>query len=87
MIYIIRTNTYPFGTYEPPLSLEEEIKINETADCRIIGLTLETRPDSFCGPEVMKRLFDYGVMVALVIQLGVQTIYDDILKQFEGVTN
>ena len=30
-------NTYPFGTYRPPLSLEEEIKINETADCRIIA--------------------------------------------------
>ena len=74
-------NTYPFGTYRAPLSLEEEIKINETTECRIIGLTLETRPDSLCGPEgdeEVIRLRSYG---CTRLQLGVQTIYNDILKR------
>ena len=74
-------NTFPYGTYRHPLSLEEEIRLNETAGCRIIGLTLETRPDSLCGPEgdlEIIRLRSYG---CTRLQLGVQTIYDDILKR------
>ena len=38
-------NVYPFINSRKMLSLEEEQNINMTADIRIIGYTLETRPD------------------------------------------
>lgn len=57
------------------LSLDEEIKINETAKCRLIGVTIETRPDCIT-PEELMRLRRYGVTR---VQLGIQHIDDDIL--------
>jgi elongator complex protein 3 len=51
-------------------------KINETAKHRIIGLTLETRPD-FVTPEEIKHLRDLG---CTRIELGAQTVNDKILK-------
>ena len=57
------------------LPLEEEIKINETAKSRIIGITIETRPDHITKEELI-RLRRYGVTR---VQLGVQHIDDDIL--------
>ena len=60
-------------------SLEEEININETAKCRIIGLTLETRPDCINKSEIM--LFrKYG---CTRVQIGIQHINDDILKYIQ----
>ena len=50
-------------------------KINETAEHRIVGLTLETRPD-FVTPEEIKHLRELG---CTRIELGVQTIDDKIL--------
>lgn len=41
------------------LSLAEEQTINETAGCRIIGITLETRPDFITLTEI-KRFREYG---------------------------
>ena len=73
-------NTFPLGTFREPLSLEREIEINETSKSRIIGLTLETRPDSLLGIEgddEIKRLRSYG---CTRLQLGIQSIYDDVLK-------
>ena len=73
-------NTFPFGTIRYPQSLEREIEINEIAKSKIIGLTLETRPDSLLGKqgdEEIKRLRSYG---CTRLQLGIQTIYDDVLK-------
>ena len=58
------------------LSLDEEIKINETASCRIIGLTPETRPDQI-NYSTIKFLRKIG---ATRVQLGVQHINDEILK-------
>lgn len=58
------------------LSLEEEIKINETAPCRVIGLTPETRPDQI-NYSTIKFFRKIG---ATRIQLGVQHINDDILR-------
>lgn len=58
-------------------SLEEEIKINETADCRIIGLTLETRPDKITPKELIK-FRKFGVTR---VQMGVQHFDDDVLKR------
>ncbi|MFH1457167.1 MAG: tRNA uridine(34) 5-carboxymethylaminomethyl modification radical SAM/GNAT enzyme Elp3, partial [Patescibacteria group bacterium] len=57
-------------------SLEEAKKINETADHRVVGLTLETRPDYIDEKEV-ERMRNFG---ATRVELGVQTVYDDILK-------
>lgn len=51
-------------------------KKNETARHRIIGLTLETRPD-YIKPAEIKRMRDLG---CTRVELGVQSIYDDILK-------
>ena len=41
-------------------SLKEEIQENETADCKIIGLSVETRPDHI-NPDVLKRFRKYGI--------------------------
>ena len=57
-------------------TLEEEQRINETAAVRCIGLTIETKPDwgfASHGLELLKQ----GVTR---IELGIQTVYDDILK-------
>jgi len=59
------------------LSLEDEIIINETAKCRIIGLTLETRPDCINKYEI-ERFRKYN---CTRVQLGVQHIDDEILTK------
>ena len=56
-------------------SLKEAQKLNEKAKHRIVGLTLETRPD-FITPEEIKRMRKVG---CTRVELGVQSIYDDIL--------
>jgi ELP3 family radical SAM enzyme/protein acetyltransferase len=59
------------------LSLTEEKKINETALVRIIGLTLETRPDQITSEQIA-RLHYYG---CTRVQLGVQHTDDRILRR------
>jgi len=61
----------------PPLSIQEEIKINETAQVRVIGITIETRPDSI-DPEHLIELRECGVTR---VQIGLQHTDDDILKK------
>ena len=61
----------------PIKTLEEEITENETAEYRIIGLTLETRPDNIT-PDNIK---DYNRWNVTRIQIGVQQFNDDILKK------
>lgn len=56
--------------------LTSEIAENETAEYRIIGLTLETRPDNITKSNIVNYL-RYGVTR---IQLGEQTDNDDILQ-------
>jgi len=58
-------------------SLKSAQKRNETAKNRVIGLTLETRPD-FVTPKEIKHLRELG---CTRVELGVQSIYDDILKK------
>lgn len=58
-----------------PLSLEEEQKINEDAKYKIIGLTLETRPD-YINPTEIKRMRKLGTTR---VQLGVQHTDNKIL--------
>ena len=57
-------------------SLEEAIKRNETAKQRIIGLTIETRPDLVTF-ERCKRLRELGVTR---IEMGVQSTDDEVLN-------
>lgn len=57
-------------------SLEQQQKINEKAKHRIVGLSIETRPDYINQPEI-KRLRVLGVTR---VELGVQSIYDEVLK-------
>ena len=65
-------------------SLEEEKKINEKTQCKIIGLTLETRPDCITKEELV-RFRKYG---CTRVQLGIQHTNDDILKKINrGHTN
>lgn len=61
----------------PPEALEFEKRQNQTARTRVIGLTLETRPDTIDADEI-KRLRSYG---CTRVQLGVQHLNDNILQQ------
>ena len=59
------------------LSLEEEIKLNEDAPIHIIGLTIETRPDTITLDE-LKLFRKYNVTR---VQIGVQHTDNKILKK------
>jgi ELP3 family radical SAM enzyme/protein acetyltransferase len=61
----------------PMRSLEEEKRHNETAQFRIIGLTLETRPDMITKEAIL----DYLRWGVTRIQLGIQHYDDAILKK------
>ena len=68
------------NTYEnerPILSIEEEIKINETGKFRIIGLTIETRPDFITNQSIQ----DYRRWGVTRVQIGVQHYDDNILQK------
>lgn len=56
--------------------LKKEQKINEKTKNRIVGISVETRPDLINEKEIllMRKL---GITM---VELGVQTIFDDILK-------
>lgn len=57
--------------------LAKEQKINETSSCRIISITLETRPDMINIQEI-KRFREYG---CTRVQIGIQHINDEILTR------
>ncbi|EDY34587.1 histone acetyltransferase, ELP3 family [Aciduliprofundum boonei T469] len=58
-------------------NLEEAQLINEDAKNRCIGLTVETRPDWFMEKEI-----DFALKLgATRVELGIQTVYDDILEK------
>tara|TARA_Y100000389_G_scaffold66310_2_gene62415 strand:+ start:86 stop:1858 length:1773 start_codon:yes stop_codon:yes gene_type:complete len=56
--------------------LETEILLNETANVRVIGLTLETRPDTITLDEI-KKFREFG---CTRVQMGMQHTDDKILK-------
>ena len=56
--------------------LQEAHACNETAASRCIGLTIETKPDCFVGPEVEGTLR----LGTTRVELGVQTTHDDVLR-------
>lgn len=57
-------------------TLASEQKKNETAKCRIIGLTLETRPDYIDAAEIL----NFRQLGCTRVELGVQSIFNPILK-------
>jgi len=57
-------------------NLKEAQKLNERVKHRIVGLSIETRPD-FINEKEIKKLRELGVTM---VELGVQSIYDDVLK-------
>ncbi len=56
--------------------LERAQKLNEKARHRIVGLSIETRPDFINEKEIL-WLRKLGITM---VELGVQSIYDDVLK-------
>lgn len=58
-------------------NIELAKKLNEKARHRLVGLTIETRPDFINEKEIRKLRF-YGVTR---VELGVQSIYDDVLMK------
>jgi len=57
--------------------LEKEQKINEKAKQRIVGISIETRPDFIDGKEI----FNLRKLGVTMVELGVQTVFDGILKK------
>jgi len=57
-------------------TLFEAKKINETAACRIIGLTFETRPD-WASLDELNWMLEMG---ATKIEFGIQSVFNDILE-------
>jgi len=70
-------NIYYDAEKRPMKSLEEEIICNENAKLHIIGLTLETRPDTI-NIEEIKRFRKFN---ATRIQLGIQHTDNKVLKK------
>jgi elongator complex protein 3 len=58
-------------------SMEELQKLNESAKNRLVEISVETRQD-YINVHEIKRLRDLGITK---VELGVQSIYDDILKK------
>jgi len=57
-------------------SLEKLQQKNEKAKCRIIGITIETRPD-YINIKEIRRMRKLGITR---VELGVQSIYNNVLK-------
>jgi elongator complex protein 3 len=69
-------NDFPRSIKKTKTTLEREQKRNETAKSRIIGLTLETRPD-YIDKKELEKMRNFG---CTRIEIGVQHIDDKVLK-------
>lgn len=58
-------------------TLEEAIRLNETAPNRCVGLTIETRSD-FCDEKIISEILGYGTTR---VEIGVQSTSNSILKK------
>ena len=58
-------------------NLIEEQKKNETSKIKCVALTIETKPD-WCKQKEINKSLELGTTR---VELGVQTLYDDILKK------
>ena len=70
-------NTFWETTPRPRLTLEKERDLNRDADCKIIGLTLETRPDTINEAQIIRA----RRLGCTRFQIGIQHLDDDILKK------
>lgn len=70
-------NNYPNYKKLEANNLAKEQKKNENAKCRIVGISVETRPDYINEKEII-RLRKLGVTR---VELGVQSVYDDVLDK------
>lgn len=68
-------NAGPDGENQPAQTLAEAQKINETAKHRVVGLTLETRPD-YINEKELQQMREFG---CTRVEVGVQNIYDEVL--------
>jgi ELP3 family radical SAM enzyme/protein acetyltransferase len=78
----IREVYYAANTYydkRDMLSLEEELTMNESAKIHIIGLTLETRPDTITLNEIR----EFRRYNCTRVQLGVQHTDNEVLKKIK----
>lgn len=57
-------------------TLEEVKKLAESSKRRVIGITIETRPD-YCKKEHVDQMLDYGTTR---VEIGIQTVYDEIFQ-------
>ena len=65
---------------EKPAKTLEEAQLNaENSKIRNVGLTFETRPD-YCKKQHINYMLAFG---ATRVEIGVQSIYDEILKKVE----
>ena len=92
--YLARQKYTDFNQVRNMKSLEEEKLINETAINRIIGLTIETRPDYVAPINKKNKQIDFSQIKLFRkigvtrVQIGVQTTKDNILKKINrGCTN
>lgn len=69
-------NTYSERTPREPLSIEEEKTLNTDGVHRIIGITVETRPDCVNAAEI-RKFRRWGVTR---VQIGIQHTDDEILR-------
>lgn len=79
--FIYCVNTYFDEEKREPLSIREEIELNKTAQIKIIGICVETRPDTLVdehGETWLRRFREWGVTR---VQLGVQHTNNEILKK------
>ncbi len=65
-----------FGGKEIAENLEDAERLNERAGVRCVGVTFETRPD-YAREEHILDMLRYG---GTKVELGVQSIYDDVLE-------
>jgi len=69
-------NDYPHSVKSKKNNLVKEQDRNEKSKYRIVGLTLETRPDYIDEKEIL----NFRNLGCTRVELGVQSIYDDVLK-------
>lgn len=67
-------NLYDALNFKESESLDEAKKENESAKQRMVGLTIETRPD-FCLRTHIQDLLHYG---CTRVEIGVQSVYEDV---------
>jgi ELP3 family radical SAM enzyme/protein acetyltransferase len=77
MYYAANTFSSTVDRCRDRFRLEHERDSNRHAKCKVIGLTLETRPDTIC-PKALQLFRHYG---CTRVQIGIQHLDDDILRR------